>query len=434
MKKFYLLGIAFFSLVAAKSQSLEDINEMISKSQYRDAKAGIEKYLLNPKKAKDAEAWFYKGVIYNALSKDPTVGQVESYALKSDAYDAFKMNQTLDPKDIQMTFQQHIPYLDLYFEFTNLGVKQFNDKNFEGAMNSFKKANEVKDYIVAKKYEYEQAKLYPLDTGLVRNIAITAMQASQATKDSAKIKMLEQEEIQYLSKLIDAKVGGDEFFDVYSTVAEYYLKKNDAAGLSAVVAKGQAIYPKSNYWLELEIRSLGEHPEKDQLFKKYEELIALHPESFYLNYSYAVELFKTVSGKDLLTEQDMAQLDKLSAVLRKSITLEGNDDVASCVLMANHLYRYAYELQNTAKAIKSVKPDDVKKKTALKDAANKNIDECLADCNKAVDFIEKAQEKTSLQKANYRILLGFMKEIYETKGDKVKMAEVEKKLAVAEKW
>jgi len=150
MKKIYLVALALFSLCVGKAQNLDDINEMIGKSQFKEAKTAIEKFLSNPKKANDATAWFYKAVINNSLSKDPTVSLEESYTLKEDAYNCFKKNQVLDPKDIQLTFQQHIPYLDLYFEFTNLGVKQFNDKKFDAALSSFKKADEVKIISSAK--------------------------------------------------------------------------------------------------------------------------------------------------------------------------------------------------------------------------------------------------------------------------------------------
>lgn len=421
MKKlFLLLGVFSFS-AKVNAQNLEEIGEMIDKSQYTQARTAVEKFLSNPKKANDAEAWFLKGVVYNAISKDATASADSSLKWKEEAFKAFMLNQKLDPKDIRLTFQQHIPYLDLYFEFMNLGVKYFNQKNFDGALSSFKWANEVKDYIVSKKYEYEQAKLYPLDTSLVRNIAITAFQAKK-----------EEEGIVYLNKLIDANVSGEEFFDVYSTVAEYHLKKNDLTSLNALVIRGKKWYPENNYWFELEIRSIGENPTKQALHKKYEELLAKHPDNFYLSYNYGVELFKSINSSDILTDSQMTQLNRLTEVLKKAAVLEGGNDVSATVLLANHCYRYAYDLQNTAKAIKGTKPDDIKKKNTLKELSQKNIDECLANSIKAVDFIEKVAEKSNMQKANYKILLGFMKEIYDSKADKVKLAEVQKKLDKAE--
>ena len=421
MKKIVFTVVVALLSVTGFAQSLDDIGEMIDKSQYTQARAAIDKFLLNPKKANDAEAWFFKGVIYNAISKDATASADSSYQWKEVAYRAFQKNQQLDPKDIRLTFQQHIPYLDLYFEFMNLGVKYFNQKNFDGALESFKKANDVKDYIVAKKYEYEQAKLYPLDTSLIRNIAITAMQAKK-----------EDEGILYLNKLIDANVSGDDFFDVYSTVAEYHLKKNDKAALSTLVDKGRKYYPNNTYWYEVELRSIGENPAKEELFKKYEELIAKDPESFYLYYSLGVEMFKSNNSMDILTDADMTRQNRLTEVLKKAAMLEGKDDVSATILLANHLYRYAYDLQNTAKAIKGAKPEDVKKKNMIKDASQKNVDDCLQASIKSVEFIDALSTKTSMQKANYKILLGFMKEIYETKGDKVKAADTQKKIDKAE--
>ena len=53
---------------------------------------------------------------------------------------------------------------------------KFYEKKYNDAIISFKKALEVKDFILSKKYEFKGVKLYPLDTAIVYNIAISAMQ------------------------------------------------------------------------------------------------------------------------------------------------------------------------------------------------------------------------------------------------------------------
>ena len=83
--------------------------------------------------------------------------------------------------------------------------------------------------------------------------------------------------------------------------------------------------------------------------------------------------------------------------------------------------------------IKSTKPDDVKRKSELKAAANKSMDECIIYAVNVERFFEAIPNKTPIQKANYKIALGYLSDIYSLKKNPVKAAEYEKKNAAADK-
>ena len=422
MKKMVFLALAMVSTLSVLAQELDQINDMMGASKFREAKAAIDKYLHDPKKANDAQGWYYKGRIYNALSRDSSISQQELYTLKNDAFQAFQKNQALDQKDVYLKLETHLSYLDLYYGFYDLGAKEFNIKKYDAALDAFKKANDVKDFILSKKYSYDQANLYVLDTSLILNIAAAAINAKK-----------EDEAVSYYKKLTDANVAGKDFRDVYEYLADYYSKKDDQASLKAILDKAKKLYPESELWTEIEIRSVAKSGDKQALFAKYEELVAQNPGNFTLSYNYAIEMYNSLYGKEAKSVDNMAEKNKLTDVIKKSIDNEKQGDIMATVLMANHQYNMSADLLNASNAIKSTKPDDVKKKKDLKALADKSMDECIIYADKAARFYEGLATRTGGQKANYKIVLGYLIDIYGLKNNKAKAAEYEKKNAAADK-
>lgn len=421
MKKISILAIALLFVFSGFSQDLEQINEMMGQNNFKEAKAAIDKYLQNPQKANDAEALYYKGRIYNTLSRDSSTNPQDILTYKNESFESFKRNQQLDTKDLYLTMEGHVSYLDIYFGLYELGANEFNNKNYEGALASFKKAEDVKDYILSKKYEYTQAKLYPIDTSLVLNIAASAIQAKK-----------EEVAISYYQKLADANISGKDYKDVYEYMVDYYSRKDDAVSLKAIMEKAKRFYPESDSWTEIEINAIAKKGDKNLLYAKYEELIEKDPSNFRLAYNYSVNLYNSLYGRDANEVKDPIVSDKLIEILKKAIANEKADDISATVLMSTHLFNRAAEFQNAAIAIKGNKPDDVKKRNELKVSANKNMDECIVYSDNAVKFHESIESKTPAQKANYKIVLSYLIDIYNLKNNKAKAAEYEKKNAAAD--
>ena len=128
MKKLFIAAFFILSQISGFTQDLEDINDLLGKNKYQEAKDAIDKYMQNPKKEKDAEAWYFKGRIYNSLSQQENMDLNQSYDLKVESYAAFRKNQNLDSKDIRMMFEGYNSYLILYSGFYDLGSAFFNAK------------------------------------------------------------------------------------------------------------------------------------------------------------------------------------------------------------------------------------------------------------------------------------------------------------------
>jgi hypothetical protein len=421
MKK--LIPIFLLCLVANRSisQNLDDINDLMGLFKNREAKAAIDKYLSNPKKVTDADGWYMKGRIYNALSRDTGVTVVESYELKIEAFKAFQENQKLDKKDIRMALEEHVSYFDLYSEMYNNGIINYNSKNYQGAYQGFKMANEIKDFILSKKYKNENMQLVAFDTSLIMNIAICAMSAKN-----------EPEAIIYYTKLTDANVSGKEFQEVYQYLIDYYNKNKNEKSFNELLSKAKQLYPGDEIWVEIELKAVEEKGGKKALIEKYDELTKQNPSNFVYAYNYAVELYNCLYGKDATNVGDSVIGAKLKDVLNKAIVIEDKKDVTALMLMCTHLFYQASDLNNNASAIKGPNPDQLKKKAAMKAAAMKVADECISNALKVETFFDAIPTKSKAQKLNYKLIIGNLSDLYYIKKNQLKIDEYEKKNKTAD--
>lgn len=415
MKKMYFLLVMMFSSMAGFTQSLDDIADMMAKKDFAGAKAAIDKYLSDEKNAAKPEAWYYKGRVYNSYSYEKSAPESELFGLKNAAFEAFKKNQLMDSKDVRMKIENYGSYLDLYYGFYDLGANLFNGRKYDEAFSAFKKSLEVGEYILGKNYTYPQATIYKLDTALVLN---TAISATQAKKDD--------ESIAYYRRLTDANVGGDGYKEVYEYLVEYYNKKGNKEELDQMLAKAKKLYPTNNYWNQVELDNIAAKGDKAVLLAKYEEMLGADPENFALNYNYAVELYnKNYSDDDKKTDE--ASREKLTAVLKKAITIDKGIDAT--VLMANHTYNMASDAVSAASMVKGTKPEDIKKKNELKAISNRKMDECIVYSEQVAKYYENMPDLKTKQSANFKIVLGYLTDIYNLKGDAKKSAEYDKKRA-----
>lgn len=414
MKRFSLVVMIMSAAIFSKAQSLEDITKMITANNFKAAKTAIDTYLSDPKNSSKADGWYFKGRIYNSLSYDNGASLDDKSAYKTASYEAFRKTQQLDPQDLRLKLEFYKSYLDLYFGFYDLGANLFNAKKFDDAFKAFTKAIEVKDYILSKNYTYTEAKIYALDTALVLNAAISA---SQAKKDEVAVT--------YYKKLVDANVSGKGYEEVYEYLVNYYNTKDDQVNLKPLLLKAKQYYPANDYWSDVEIRAIGKTGDQAALFAKYEEMIANNPSNFNLGYNYAIELYNSIYGKDAKPANETAAKAKLTEVLKKArINDKGND---ATMLMSNHLFNAASDLSIAASLVRGVKPEDVKKKKELTISANKLMDDFIPYGEAAIKYFDAQPSLKPVQKANYKIVLGYMSDVYNNKKDAKKAAEYDKK-------
>lgn len=416
MKKYCFMAILLFAGVAGFSQGIDDINKYHMLGQNKKAKELVDKYLSETKNANKAEGWYYKGRIYNAVSKDSGTSIADAMKLKMEAFEAFKKYQQLDPKEVSLKNDNYVWFFDIYNGFFDIGAKEYNVKSYSGAFEGFKSALIVEDYTRSKNYEYNGYKFPSLDTSLIQN---TAMAASQA-KDTATA-------VTYYRKLTDANIGGENFFSIYTFLADYYLRKNDQANFAAMLDKGRAVYPEEKYWTELEIDAVEKTGNKEALYAKYEDLMKRYPTEYSWPYNLSVVLFNEVYTGDTKPANVIALKERLTESLKAAIAIQGDKAADAKMLMTRHTYNDAYDYQDSSKKIKGAKPEDLKKKKDIQALFLKKIDVCIPYGEQVAAYYAAQATLKPIYKSNYKIVLDILSQLYTAKGDVKKAAEYDKK-------
>lgn len=415
MKKISMFVTLCFASVSISAQNLDDVNKLLGNQKFAEAKAAIDKILADPKNASKSDAWYFKGRAYNAYSYDKQITLTEKFDIKLAAFEAFKKVQELDTKDMRLKLENYLSYIDLYGGFYDVGANAFNEKNYDASLEAFKKTMEVEKYIQSKGYTYTDVKLHALDTGLVLNTAIAAMQAKKI-----------EEAVSYYRMLTDANVSEKQYQEVYEYLVDYYSKKDDQANLQLMLQKGKTIYPESEFWTDVEVENVKKKGDKAALFAKYDDLITQYPTNFLLPYNYAIEMYNMLYvGDDKPANADVQKL-KLTEVLKKAIANDKGIDAS--VLMTKHLYNVSSDLSVEVNKVKGTKPEDVKKKADIAAKAKSAMNEFLSYGDKVIAFYEpQLQSLKPVQKATFKELLTNMSEVYTYQKNAAKAAEMEKK-------
>jgi hypothetical protein len=405
MRKLILSAFFMAASTVLFAQNLDDIQEKISKGKFDEAKEKIDKVLAEPKHQKNANAWYYKGVVYNEIAKDTTKRDMD---YRMEAFNAFKKYQELDPKNIMMTLEQNGRLFQIYEGYYNQGIAAFNSKNYEKAFSDFKNALAVKDYVYGKKFEINGFTFPAIDTQLVNLAGSAGMLAKQ--EDAA---------IPYFTLLADAKLKGDDFKDIYPILVDYYGRKNDATNKSKYLAIGMELYPTNPYWMQSQLEAAGD--DKGKRLTMYKELVAKNPTNADLATDYGVELFNYIYGKDKPADYEQRKAE-LTTALQNAINTNPESAQANFV-MSQHISNDIYDMQLDYAAIKGTKPEDVKKKQDLNKKIEARYEDLFKYANAAVQQYEKMSELKTVEKANYRSVLNQMVDYYTVKkqADKAKL-------------
>lgn len=413
MKKVCFMVALFAANLTGISQNLDEINDLMGKFKYKEAKLEIDKFLKDNKNASKSDGWYFKGRIYNSLSKDSSVSMADALNYKVEAFSALKKLQEMDKMDIRLKLENYTSYFDLYNGFFDIGAKDFNSNDFSGAFDGFKNALLVEDYVRGKGYEVNGFKFPVLDTALVLNTAIAAKQAKNMEAAA-----------EYYKKLEAANLSSQNNIDIYLFLAEYNYNKKDKNAFDALTAKARNYYPNEPYWEEsyyenVEIDNAIKGLTKDETFKKYDEMLVKYPNNFLALYNYSIELYKFIYSEDTKPADVPAAKTRFEEVAKKTIGVKSTAE--DNFLMANFLYNNSFDLSDESKKIKGPKSVE------LMAASKKAMDNCVPYAILATELFEKRPKLKAAEKSNYKQCFDMLSEIFRVKGDAKKSAEYKAK-------
>jgi hypothetical protein len=406
MKKIIVLLCLVLASTLTFAQTLDEVKAMTSGPDWdaAQAKDAVDKYLANPKNAKDANGYYYKAMIYNKYSKDPEL-KSDCPDCKLQAFEALKKCKELDKKNTLLLLDQNHTFLDLYNGAYQAGVDAFNAKQYTAAYNNFDYSLIIGDYMREK----DIAKVPVLDTPVVLNAGL----AEQADKNDSLAAF-------YYQKLADADVSGPTYNGIYEYLVYYYkTAKNDAA-YNKAIAQGEKLYPADTYWKTIETAKETDGLSKDDLFKKYDDLIQKDPTNYDLSYDYGVELYNYVYANPDSTVKVESYKPRLYNQLKKTVAIKSTPE--DNLMMARYLYNSSFDKSDAAGAIKGGSPEAAKKRKELNDGALADMNECVPYAEVAYNYYSSLPSLKVAEKENYKASLIILESIYEAKKDATRQA------------
>ena len=214
--------------------------------QFDKAKEAIDEAILNESSNSLAKTWYYRGLIYQALSGSEKYGNLCDKCLKV-AFESFAKAIQLDPKnewaeEIKLV---RIPYItNAIFQE---GVKAFKEQKFNDALISFETINT----------------LNPGDTSVILNSAYSAERSGQSEKAK-----------RYYNDLIEMKYNDDK---IYLSLANVYKKGGDTTSALTTIRNGRKSMPDNMNLMLAEINILLSSGKNAEATQALDEAIRKDP-------------------------------------------------------------------------------------------------------------------------------------------------------------
>lgn len=412
MKKAFLIVLLAISALYAGAQKLDKAKDLLSKKDLNGAKNEIEGVLTNDKTKNNSEAWYVKSKIYMAISKDSslktTVPDARNTSFEAlNTYLAMEKANVKDSakRDVAILMDNNAVLADLYLGYNHDAAAYFNANNFNDALTNFQKSLEVFEILRDRKITPVQ-----FDTTSTLYAGVAAEKAKKP--DQAAI---------YYGKIAERKIKSEGFIDIYKWLANYYQEKNDLATSSKFIQLGADVYPDDPFWSAYELDMIREKGSKDDLFKKYEEIVAKDPDNHVFLFNYAVELYQ-VGYNDTVAKRPANSkelISKSAQLLDKVIQLKPEYAPAQ-LLRGQIIYAEGLDIDKVNKAIRpaagaKLKPEELKQKEDLRKAMAAKFDEAVPYFAKVDDLLTPKGKLKSEEKSSLKNSLDFLITIYEQK-------------------
>jgi hypothetical protein len=303
MIRFYVLLFLFFSVHQGRAQSLESIKQHLLNNELIEAKTEVEIFLAIPENEQNPYAWYFKGFVYNLLSKDSQF-TIPLTNPKSIAFNAFTKCLEIAPKHKWLENDHYAPLFDIYNSFFENGKNVYAQGNYELALDHFINAEKVQQYLFKNNIHYKKFSFTGLDTSLIFNIATTALKAEK-----------EKDGIFYFVRIAEAKLNDPIYLPVYHALVKYFASINDEIGFRKYLRIGQQLFPYDNYWIQAEMDMVKSAKLTDALMQSHDEKIKKDPNNFKLSYELSSDLLNVL----YYTETKPRHFDELRAKLEKTL-------------------------------------------------------------------------------------------------------------------
>lgn len=356
MKK---VAIGFMLLIAgataANAQDFKKVRTSLmlatslnNDQKLEEAKAEYDKLAADPKAEGKAEMYLLKAEILGNLAARESLATKYPTAA-ADALAALKKYLQLEPGADKLKEDNLAGVTQLYGALFNEGVKNYNAKNWDAAVNAFSSAIDMRSLMMTNKW-------------ITNNFDTTGYLYAGVSAQNAK---KEDRAVKFYKAIVDNNVVGADNEPVYIYVTNYYLNQNDEAQFKKYFEAGKKNYPKSDFWdaAQFSFVTKGKAPaDVVAIFDKEDQAGTISNENYsqfgaYFLQDSAVRKLPAAQKMDLYRKAEYA-FDKVYRNDTSNILPLYNKAIA-----INAAFEQAYE---SATAIKGATPD-IKAKRAQAD-------------------------------------------------------------------
>ena len=417
MRKTIFIAAILAICSVAGAQTVEDAVKQLEKNKDK-AKETIDKLTADPN-SKNAEAWYAKAQIYNALATDDKYKASVPDAYQQ-AFEAFRKAYDIDPNNKRMLLDLYKTGFVAYEGVANRAAAAYQANNMAAAFEGYKRAVEYGDYLKSKNLSYSGYSVPKIDTGMVFMAGYTGMKLEK-----------NDEALKYFAMLADAKIGKEPDYAIpYQFLAYQYKTKKDEANFKKYVDIGHQVYPNDPYFVTIKLDYAREKNDYPALFAAYDELVTLQPDSLNNVLSYSSEMFDYlfIKNPDNKPADYQAIAEKIETQVKKLISKD-YDPLSSNLILGQLYYNQGLDQVTEADKIKGTKPEDTKKKSDMKAKAMLKYDMAIPYTQKVASLLEQKTTMTAKEKHTLKNMYIMLGDMYTLKGDKVKAADYDKKYA-----
>jgi len=391
------------------AQSVDKAKDLLKANKLVEAKDEIDKVLLTDKYQKNAEAWYMKVKIYNAIGSSETLKATYPDALIQSLDALKKYSQYDDKKQLLLIADGYKPINQIYQGLFQEGAAFYNAQKYEPALADFRGAIDAIGFMNKQGWIKQN-----MDTTSTLYAGISAEKSNK--RDDAVV---------YYKVIADSgivKISGNDMSEIYKWLADYYTRKGDKENSVKYVALGRSKFPNDLYYDEMQLEALRKDGPKDSLFAKYDEITRQRPDSSVYFFNYGLELYQyatdTSSGKRVANTD--ALIVKAQEELSASLKLNPNYPQASLV-KGQISYNQAVEFQTLGRPKGNTNADELKKRQDFRALAVKRFDEAIPYLEKVDQVLGGQAKLKKADKVTLRDSYDMLITIYESKKDKAKV-------------
>lgn len=302
------------------SQNLTKIKTDIQSNKLVAALTEIEKGI-NSGRGSGHEFHYLRFKVLSLISSD---SKLKDSMLNSRSRSLESLKKALEI-DRQKTISELIgdnykPIYNLYLEGFQEGVYQYNTGRYKQAYDVFGKTSSVGEFIRANGWGLQN-----FDTTLTFYLGLSAYK-SNATEQA----------LNHFRTLAEMNISGKpEWVTVYQVLTTHHYEKlknsnvkngNPEYELMHFAESGMKHYPENDYIPLLLVRYFREHKDRENLFKKYRELVSKFPQSINLVLAYANDLFSVthLSGTVQMNKEYEQQCQLIEDLYKKAVNIDPN--------------------------------------------------------------------------------------------------------------